>query len=94
VEISAGRIGELEPRARPFDVALLMPGRLLEMDCETAARVRSRLPRLARRLVLYAYGDVLTRHGGLRRLALAAGFDLLGELSEGPGAQASEAVAT
>jgi len=80
------------PPPTPFDVVLLMPGRLLEVAPADAALVRATLPRVARRLVVYAYGDTLLRKDGLAGLAEEAGLRLVGELVSGPGAQASEAV--
>ena len=84
---------ELEDQASlsPFDTALLMPGRLLEMTPEDADRVRGALPKLARRLVAYAYGDVLEQHGGLEPLASEAGLKVTGQLFIGPGVEAAEA---
>jgi methyltransferase family protein len=93
VTIYHGRLEdpELEQQTeRPFDVVLLMPGRLLELPAEDAARVRAALPRVARRLVLYTYGD----HGALAALAERAGLALVGPVVEGPGGvQAAEGAA-
>ena len=44
-----------------YQVALLMPGRLLEMSTREADRVRSWLPGLAKRLVVYSYNGELTK---------------------------------
>ena len=63
----------------PFALALLMPGRLLETDPASAALLKDRLRRHATQLLVYAYGDWLTRFGGLHGLAAAAGLDLLTE---------------
>ncbi len=76
---------------KKFDVALLMPGRLLEMSSGDADRVRGALPELARRLVIYAYGDVLKKYGDLRNLAADAGLVLTGDVVRGPGVEAAEA---
>ncbi len=72
---------------RRFAVALLMPGRLLEMDSTQAARLRRRLARDCERLVVYAYGDWLSRFGDLAGLAGEAGFTVV----EGSGPTASRA---
>ena len=60
---------------------LLMPGRLLEHDSH---RLRSWL--VGRVLVVYAYGDWLSRHGGLSGLCEAAGLVLTTPVAESPGA--------
>lgn len=78
-----------EPRF--FDLALLMPGRLLEVTPEEATRVRAALAKTARRVVLYVYGDWLKKYGNLANLAKAAGYEV-GEVHEGPGVQAAEVV--
>lgn len=74
------------------DVVLLQPGRLLEMSAMDAKRVRVQARRAGDRLVVYAYGDTLKKHGGLEALCRAAGFDEpLGKIHEEPGmAQAAE----
>ena len=74
------------------DVVLLMPGRLLEMERRHAHSVRTALPRLGRRLVLYAYDEWLTRHGSLEGLAEAAGLRLIGPVKSAPGVAAAEGV--
>lgn len=61
-----------------FALALLMPGRLLETDPSRAAALRMYLARAADRLVVYAYGDWLTRYGDLASLAAKTGIDLIG----------------
>src|SRR4029453_8309413 len=63
---------------RRYALALLMPGRLLEAGPERAARLRTRLRTACDRVLVYAYGDWLMRHGGLRGLAAAAGIRLPG----------------
>lgn len=62
----------------PYALALLMPGRLLEAEREKATRLRTRLRAACDRVLVYAYGDWLTRHGGLGGLAEAAGIRLAG----------------
>jgi 2-polyprenyl-3-methyl-5-hydroxy-6-metoxy-1,4-benzoquinol methylase len=63
---------------RRYALALLMPGRLLEAERQRATRLRSRLRTACDRVLVYAYGDWLTRHGGLGGLAEAAGIRLVG----------------
>ena len=85
----------------PFDVALLMPGRLLEMTSEDADRVRRTLPKLARHLVVYAYDDMLKKYesasaasgGGTRLACLAREADLrvTGHVHLGSGVEATKA---
>jgi hypothetical protein len=62
---------------RRYALALLMPGRLLEVAPTQAARLRARLAQQCDRVLIYAYGDWLTRHGSLKGLAAAAGLKLL-----------------
>lgn len=57
--------------ARPFELVVLMPGRLLESPLE-AELLRPRLTR--RRLLVYAYGDSLARYGSLKKAVVAAGL--------------------
>lgn len=78
------------------DVALLMPGRLAEMKRPAADRVRKRLPHpaarcpIAKRLVIYAYGDHLA-DGGLARLFVESGLPgTPGQIIAGPGVEAAE----
>lgn len=73
----------------PFDVVLLMPGRLLEMEPRAAERVRDELRR-HRRVVVYAYGDWLARHDGLAGLCAAAGLPAPGDIVIGADVQAAE----
>jgi hypothetical protein len=73
----------------PFDVALLMPGRLIEAGM-SAAMIRDRISKLARKLVVYAYGDWIERFNGLVSLAREAGFEELSTVYSGAGVQAAE----
>ncbi len=59
-----------------FSLILLMPGRLLEVDEAAAARLREWLRGHFDRLLVYAYGEWLTRHDGLAGLAARAGLEL------------------
>ena len=60
-----------------YSLILLMPGRLLEVDDTSAARLRSWLQGHFEHLLVYAYGEWLTRHGGLAGLAEKAGLKLI-----------------
>lgn len=93
LDFFAGRIEALPfEELLPADVVLLMPGRLLEMSADDAQCVRSNLRRIARRLVVYAYGDCL-KDGGLARLFLEAGLEgHLPLISAGPGVHAAEVI--
>ena len=62
---------------RVYSLVLLMPGRLLEVDDTSAARLRSWLQGHFEHLLVYAYGEWLTRHGGLAGLAEKAGLKLI-----------------
>lgn len=76
--------------AGPADAALLMPGRLAEMDPDARARVKAALPDIARRLVVYAYSDWL-KDGGLARVFIESGLPgRLGPVASGPGVEAAE----
>lgn len=91
VVVISGRIQDAEIRSTSkYDVVLLMPGRLIEMEPERAERVRSDI--VGRRLVLYAYDEWLTRHGSLEGLAEAAGLRLVGPVKLAPGVAAAEGV--
>jgi hypothetical protein len=67
---------------RQYDVALVMPGRFLEVDAARASAARQQLKDTCRQLIVYAYGDWLTRYGSLEQLAVSAGFSL--DRTEGP----------
>jgi hypothetical protein len=88
----AGNLFVLEsfwPEGRRYALVLLMPGRLLEVGAARAVALRDRLRACCDRVLLYAYGDWLTRHGSLAGLAAAAGF----QVADGePGAPAAFAV--
>jgi len=63
---------------RRYGMALLMPGRLLEVTPDKAARLRSRLQAQCDRILIYTYGDYwLARHGSLEVLAKAAGLEVV-----------------
>jgi hypothetical protein len=57
-----------------YRLALIMPGRLLEIGPEAAAGLLTRLANECDTVLAYAYGDWLTRAGGLLGLLEAAGL--------------------
>ena len=59
---------------RRFALALLMPGRLLEARPEHAEALRAWLRRSCDQVLVYAYGDWLSRAGSLAGLAQQAGL--------------------
>ncbi|MBN1993733.1 MAG: methyltransferase domain-containing protein [Anaerolineae bacterium] len=65
------------PDGRRYALAILMPGRLLETGSGRAARLKARLAQHCDHLLVYAYGDWLTRYGDLPGLAGQAGLKLL-----------------
>jgi hypothetical protein len=91
VEFAIGKISErYSAGSGGYDVALVMPGRLLEMDPADADRLRQYLRASVSRVVAYAYGDVLSRYaGGLGELASLAGLRLVGPLTSELGSAAS-----
>jgi hypothetical protein len=60
-----------------YSLVLLMPGRLLEVDNASASRLREWLRGHFQHLLVYAYGEWLTRHNGLEGLATKAGLTLV-----------------
>jgi SAM-dependent methyltransferase len=77
------RVGDMAESEMPwvdgrrYALALLMPGRLIEAGRERAVSLRARLQTACDRILLYAYGEWLTRYGSLRALADAAGLRLV-----------------
>jgi hypothetical protein len=59
-----------------YTLVLLMPGRLLEVDEVRARQLKGWLQGHFEHLLVYAYGEWLTRHGGLAGLAARAGLVL------------------
>lgn len=59
-----------------YSLAIVMPGRLLEADAEDASRLREHLRNSCDAVIVYAYGDWLTRFGSLNALSEKAGFHL------------------
>lgn len=88
VDVWHGSIESLSWAGAQYDVVLLMPGRILEMSSEDAARVRSALR--GRRLVLYSYGAWLGNRG-LIELCAKTGFQVTGGLVSSVGSEAVEA---
>ena len=60
-----------------FSLVMLMPGRLLEVDEAAAARLREWLRGHFEQLLVYAYGEWLTRHNDLAGLAARAGLSVV-----------------
>lgn len=59
-----------------FDIVILMPGRLLEVSQEIRTSFLEHLRKHCKQIVLYAYGDWLTRYSSLSVLANLTGFQL------------------
>ncbi|MFV1967741.1 MAG: hypothetical protein ACC628_20105, partial [Pirellulaceae bacterium] len=71
-------VESLWPEGRRYAIALLMPGRLLEVTPERASRFRTRLLAQCDRVLIYTYKDSwLVRYGTLRGLATAAGLEVI-----------------
>lgn len=60
-----------------YRLVILMPGKLLEVSPEQAEKLRTRLKNRCDQILLYAYGDWLTRYNDLSGLCSMAGFKLL-----------------
>ena len=73
-----GRFGIAENH---FAMTLLMPGRLLEVDALLATRLRKFIDRQCDHLLVFAYGDWLTRFGDLKSLCSQVGIQLIGDQS-------------
>lgn len=67
----------LWPNGSRFDLALVMPGRLLEVDPARAEALRDWLRQHCAQIIVYGYGDWLNRYDGLTTLAANAGFEVL-----------------
>lgn len=61
---------------RRFALALLMPGRFLEIEPDRGARLKRFLKERCDRILVYAYGDWLTRYRDLAGLTRQAGLRL------------------
>ena len=62
---------------RRYALAILMPGRLLEVTPQQSATLKARLKEHCDRVLVYAYDDWLAKYGSLESLARAAGLLLL-----------------
>jgi hypothetical protein len=69
--------GSIWAKEDGYRLIMLMPGRLLEAETARATRLRARLRRHGDLLLVYAYGEWLTRHGSLAELARRAGLRML-----------------
>ncbi len=77
---------EIWQAGRRYALVLLMPGRLLEAGPERAAWLREQIKAHCDHVLVYAYGDWLTKYRDLQGLARRAGLSLL---SSGSGATVS-----
>lgn len=75
-------------KSMDIDLAILMPGRLLEVKPETAASFLRKLKRQIRYILLYMYEDLRYRRGTLSRTAKDAGLELLEPAALGIAARA------
>jgi SAM-dependent methyltransferase len=63
---------------RHYALAILMPGRIIEAeDAEKVAKLKERIEKQCENLLIYAYGDWLTRYENLAGLAQQAGIKFL-----------------
>ena len=60
-----------------YSLVILMPGRLLEVDESSQRQLREWLRGHFQQLLVYGYGDWLTRHAGLAGLAARAGLEIV-----------------
>lgn len=60
-----------------YDYAILMPGRLLEVEEETRIWLKKKINDQCDNLIIYAYGDWLSKYDGLDGLAHKAGIELI-----------------
>jgi hypothetical protein len=77
----AGDLFDDQPRwwdGTRFALAIFMPGRLHETGPEQAVTLRAQLRAHCDQVLVYAYGDWLTRATSLAALARQAGFAVLG----------------
>jgi hypothetical protein len=90
VPVSRGDLFDDALWPEAYDVALVMPGRLVEqVDKGKCAHFLQVLRTRVQRVLLYAYGDWLTKYDGLRGLVAAAGFGTVaGDVVHGPQVEA------
>src|SRR5262249_48643048 len=60
-----------------YSLVILMPGRLVEVDESSGRRLREWLRGHFQQLLVYAYGEWLTRYGGLPGLAARTGLSVV-----------------
>ena len=60
-----------------YALAILMPGRLIESGTEKSAKLKERIEKHCDALLVYAYGDWLTRYENLAGLSQEAGIELV-----------------
>lgn len=76
VPVKRGDLMDITLWAGQYDVVAFMPGRLFESaPQEQVEAVQHALRSRAKAVLLYAYGDWITRWGSLMELSAAAGFD-------------------
>lgn len=73
----------------PFDLTIIMPGRLTELDGSKRDAIRDMILGRARELLVYGYGDWLDRYGDLETLCEAAGIPRPGAVVCEPSAAAA-----
>lgn len=59
---------------KKYALAILMPGRLLEVEPNLAVQFKEKLKKHCNKVLVYAYGDWLEKYGGLKKLSEKAGF--------------------
>lgn len=96
IAVRRGDILDVDIWPERRNVIAFMPGRLLECKPEQAAAVRSALKERAESLLVYAYGDWLSKFGGLDSLLKAAGLSdwKLTSTARGDGVEAALATLT
>lgn len=57
-------------------LALLMPGRLLEVGSSDAARFKEKLDQYCEKIIIYAYDDLLAQWGTLENFCQRVGFEI------------------
>ena len=70
------------PGGPQYDLALLMPGRLIEATRDRSEALKAWIKRHCVHVLIYAYGDWLTRFGDLRSLAAEVGLATIGRGNE------------
>jgi SAM-dependent methyltransferase len=81
-----GDIFDSEPLwrdGRRYVLGILMPGRLMEVDAEQAARLRARLRDRCDGVLVYAYEDYLAQFGSLNELLRRSGISIIRASSSG-----------